>query len=270
MTAFLGHCWRQGSLVASSLRPMLAAIRKRHLAAGFLNLCDHEAVREAKSGYRRAGLALRPVTKTFRAPLPSHAAWKLARLAATAPPTLRRRLTALVMQFWLMRRAKDITRLALDDVDPRPDGSVSYTILHHKTAAHKGLITRTMPAGAGGAADLPYVLITRLVRERRAAGYAASSRLFSACDARAASGLLTEWLRDGLARVAVTPAVGTCYASRSLKSGGATLANAAGVARGAIAELSATTERTLAESYISALTVPSRFDWFFFARLLPD
>lgn len=269
VTAFLGHCWRQGTLVASSLKPVLAAIRKRHLAAGLVNPCDHEAVREAKSGYRRAGLALRPVTTTVRTPLPSHAAWKLARLASTSPPPLRRRLTALVMQFWWMRRAKDITRLTLEDVDPRPDGSVSYKILHHKTAARKGLITRTMPAGVDGVANLPYVLISRLVRERRAAGYAAASRLFTACEARAASGLLTKWLRDGLARVAVTPAVGTCYASHSLKSGGATSANAAGVTRGAIAELSVTTERTLAESYISALTVPSRFDWFFFARLLP-
>jgi len=44
-----------------------------------------------------------------------------------------------------------------------------------------------------------------------------------------------------------------------LKSGGATTANSVGVPCGAIAELSATTKRTFAARYISALTRPSGF-----------
>ena len=67
----------------------------------------------------------------------------------------------------------------------------------------------------------------------------------------------------------VIPSVGTVYASHSLKSGGATAANAEGVNRGAISALSATTEPTLAESYISALRVASKYYWFSFGRLFP-
>jgi len=67
----------------------------------------------------------------------------------------------------------------------------------------------------------------------------------------------------------VTAPVGTIYASHSLKKGGATAANAAGVTRDAIAELANTTERTLAESYIPTLVVPSCYDRYFFGRLLP-
>ena len=57
--------------------------------------------------------------------------------------------------------------------------------------------------------------------------------------------------------------------SYSLNKGGATAANAAGISRAAIFELSNTSERTLAENYIFALIVPFCTDWFFSSRLHP-
>jgi len=56
---YVGHQWRCGNRVATSLKTMLAAVRKRHLGAGYGNPCDAAAVREAKAGLRRAGLLLR-------------------------------------------------------------------------------------------------------------------------------------------------------------------------------------------------------------------
>ena len=267
--SYVGYLWRSRTVVASSLKPILAAVRKRHLAAGQPNPCDDVTVREAKAGFRRAGLAYRPVTKLARVPLPAAVAWQLAALAARSPTVRRHRLTAVVLQFWWMRRAGDITRLTLGDVDVRADGSTAYQVPRPKTEAESGMIARRMPAAVHTGADLPHVLLMRLVADFRAAGRPASARLFTTCRPDAASNLITAWLRDGLRRLGVTPAVGTVYASHSLKSGGATAANAAGVNRGAIAALSATTEQTLAASYISSLVVPSEFDRFFFARLLP-
>eukprot|EP00170_Pyropia_yezoensis_P003836 contig_16033_g3847 len=57
---FVGWQWRRRSVKAASLKPMLAAVRKAHLAAGFANPCDYPRVREAKAGFRQADLHLRP------------------------------------------------------------------------------------------------------------------------------------------------------------------------------------------------------------------
>ena len=168
-----------------------------------------------------------------------------------------------------MRRAGDITRLTLADSDVRADGSAAYQVPRHNTEAARGLITRRMPPSVHEGVDLPFALLIRLVADFRAGGHRPSVSLFTTCATSAASALVTAWLRSGLQRLSVTPSVGTVYASHSLKSGGATSANAAGVPWGAIAALSATTELTLAASYITALTVPSAYDRFFFARLLP-
>jgi len=267
--AYVGCLWRRAAVVAISLKPILAAVRKRHFAAGQPNPCDDDRVREVKAGFRRANLAYRPVTKLARVPLPAAVVWRLAALAGRSPPVRRHQLTAVVLQFWWMRRAGDITRLILGDVDVRADGSSAYQVPRHKTEADAGLIARRMPAAVHSGADLPHLLLARLVADFRAAGQPPTARLFTSCRPEAAAALVTTWLRDGLRRLGVTPSVGTVYASHSLKSGGATAANAAGVNRGAIAELSATTEPTLAASYISSLVVPSVFDRFFFARLLP-
>jgi len=139
----------------------------------------------------------------------------------------------------------------------------------HKTEADRGLIARRMPPSVHDGVDLPFALLTHLETDFRAATSPPSARLFTTCAPVAASAVITTWLRDGLGSLQVTPSVGTVYASHSLKSGGATSANAAGVNRGAIAALSSTREPTLAASYISARAVPSAYDRFFFARLLP-
>eukprot|EP00170_Pyropia_yezoensis_P001406 contig_6218_g1410 len=89
---------------------MLAAVRKAHLAAGHANLCDDRRVREAKAGFRRAGLELCSTQDPVRVPLSAHVVWDLARRALTAAPARRRRLTALVCQFSWLRRASDVAR----------------------------------------------------------------------------------------------------------------------------------------------------------------
>jgi len=266
---YVGHQWRCGSLVAASLKPMLAAVRKRHLGAGYGNPCDAAAVREAKAGFRRAGLLLRAQTKPNRIPLPSTVVWRLAMLACYSLKILRHRLTAVVFQFWWMQRAGDITGLCVADVQLPADGRTSYQVPDHKTAPRDRLIARTLPPAHDGAYDVPRQLLARLLADLRSAGASAGNRLFNRCAARAASGIITCWLRDGLARLGVTAPVGTIYSSHSLKKGGATAANAADLPRDAIAELANTTERMLAESSIATLVVPSCSDRFFFGRLLP-
>eukprot|EP00170_Pyropia_yezoensis_P002914 contig_12203_g2920 len=248
---------------------MLAAVRKRHLAAGLPNPCDADGVRKAKAGFRRAGLRLRPQTKPTRAPVPSGVAWRLALLANYSPLTLRHHLTAVVLQFWWMRRAGDITRLCVKDVELLADGRTCYQVPDHKTAARDGLIARTLPPAHAGEPDLPRQLLERVLADKRDASAAPNGRLFTRCAPSDASEPMTAWLRDGLSRLGVRAPVGTTYASHSLKKGGATAANAAGVPRAAISELANTTEETLATSYISALAVPSCHDRYFFGRLLP-
>jgi len=168
-----------------------------------------------------------------------------------------------------MRRAGDITGPCVADVQLPADGRTCYRVPDHKTAARDRLIARTLPPAHDGAYDVPRQLLARLLADLRSAGASAGTRLFTSCAARAASGNVTGWLRDGLVRLGVTAPVGTIYSSHSLKKGGATAANAAGVPRDAIAELANTTERTLAETYISTLVVPSWYDRYFFGRLLP-
>jgi len=190
-------------------------------------------------------------------------------LACYSPTILRPRLTAVVLQFWWMRRAGDITGPCVADVQLPADGRTCYRVPDHKTAARDRLIARTLPPAHDGAYDVPRQLLARLLADLRSAGASAGTRLFTSCAARAASGVITGWLREGLFRLDVTAPVGTIYSSHSLKKGGATAANAAGVPRDAIAELTNTTDRTLAESYISTLVVPSCYDRCFFGRLFP-
>ena len=139
--AYVGHLGRRNSVVAVSLKPILVAIRKRHVAAGQPDPCDHASGREAKAGFRRAGLLYRPVIKLVRVPLPSAVALGLAELAMRSLQACRHRLTAVVLRFRWMRRASNITRLTLADVDVRADGSAAYQVPRHKTEADQGLIT---------------------------------------------------------------------------------------------------------------------------------
>lgn len=264
---YIGYQWRRGTVVAATLKPMLAAVRKRHVAAGFGNPCNSELVREAKAGFRRAGLTFRPDTRPIRIPLPSAIAWRQALLAPYTPMPLRHRLTAVVLQFWWLRRAADITRLRLQDVELPADGPTCYQVPDHKTALRDGLIARTFPAAPPGHPDRPRQLLARVLSDRRAAGTRNDECIFPRCPTAAASKLVTGWLREGLQRLGVSAPAGTVFASHSLKKGGATSAAAAGVSRGAIAELSNTSEHTLAESYISALAVPSCYDRYFFGPL---
>lgn len=169
-----------------------------------------------------------------------------------------------------MRRSSDVARLAVGEVEARLDGSTHYVVPRHKTEAARGLLARSLPpprpedARPDGEPDLPHCLLQRLLGDL--AHLPVSARLFTTCRAQVAAKLFAAWLLEELRLMGIVAPVGTFYASHSLKSGGATAANAAGVPRGAIAELSATTERTLAASYISALAPPTDYDRFFFLR----
>jgi len=133
LLAYVGCLWRGASVVALSLKPSLAAVRKRLLAADQPNPCDDDRVREAKAGFCRAGITYRPVIQLARVPLPAFVAWQLAALALRSPTVRRHQLTAVVLQFWWMRRAEDITRLTLGDDDVRADGTSAYQVPRHKT-----------------------------------------------------------------------------------------------------------------------------------------
>jgi len=80
--------------------------------------------------------------------------------------------------------------------------------------------------------------------------------------------LLFRRLLAGLRLMRLAAMVVTFYDSHSLKSGAAAAASAVGVSQGSIAELSATTNRILAASYTSALTLPTDFVSFFLEILL--
>jgi len=98
---------------------------------------------------------------------------------------------------------------------------------------------------------------------------APSTRLFTASKSTQAASLFSGWLLAKLRQMGGAAPVGTFYGSHFPRSGGPTAASAAGVPWGATAELSGTTERTVAASYISALTLPTILDRFFFEPLLP-
>eukprot|EP00170_Pyropia_yezoensis_P007381 contig_30247_g7404 len=159
-----------------------------------------------------------------------------------------------------MRRAKDLIRFTLEDVDLRPDGRTCFIVRYHKTAAVDGPISRDLPRSDNPDADVPRQPLARLLADRRAADAGPGDRLFSDCHPKQASATLTAWLREGLARISMSAPLGARYASYSLKKGGVTSSNAAGVPRGAISEYSNTSELTLAETYISALATPSPSD----------
>ena len=214
----MGFLWPGASVVTLLLKPILAAVRERHLAARLPSLCDEDRVHEAKAGFRNAGLAYRPVTKLAHVPLPAAVTWQLVALAIRSLPARRHQLTAVVLQFWWMRRAGDVTRLTFSDVDVRAEGSTAYQVPRHKTKAEMGLIARRMPAAVHTGADLPHVLLAQLVGDFHAAGRPPTARLFTSCRPDAAAALVTTWLLDGSRRLGVTPAVGTVYASHSLKS----------------------------------------------------
>lgn len=205
---YVGSLWRRGKVIAVSLKPLLAALRKRHLAAGFPNPCDADSVREAQSGFRRSGLVIRPQPSRAAVPLPSTTAWSLALVATSSPCVLRHRLTAVVCAFWWMRRAKDLIQFTLEDVDLRPDGRTCFIVRYHKTAAVDGPISRELPRSDNPDADVPRQLLARLLADRRAADAGPGDRLFSDCHPKQASATLTAWLREGLARIGMSAPLG--------------------------------------------------------------
>eukprot|EP00170_Pyropia_yezoensis_P007499 contig_30752_g7522 len=215
---YVGHPWVKGTVCAASLKPMLAAIRKRHLAAGYPNPCDDNRVREAKQGFRLAALERGGTLTTKRLPHPSAVAWRLAeRAAACTNQQQRHRLTAVVTQFWLMRRAGDVTGLRVCDIELHPDGRTSYRVPRHKTevTGTGRLIAHTMPPRTDGGVDLPHLLLSRLLADLTTLGVGRSARLFTACNTAAAAGTMTSWLLEGLRLLGVSPPVGRHYSSHS-------------------------------------------------------
>lgn len=230
---FVSWKWRWGSVKAASLKSTLAAVRKAPLAAGYANLCDDARVREANSGFRLADLQFRPSRERVRATLLARIAWALARRALGAPAARPRRLTELVCQFWSMRRAGDVARLAVGEVEPRSGGTTHYVAPRHKTEAARGILARSLlpsrpeDARTDGKPYLPHLLLRRLLGDL--SHLHASASLFTTWGAQEAAKLFSAWLLKELRLMGTVAPVGTFYASHSLKSGGATAANAPGV-----------------------------------------
>lgn len=54
----MGYERGKGTVAAVSLKPIMAAVRMRHVAAGYNNPCDDVRIREANQGFRIAELEL--------------------------------------------------------------------------------------------------------------------------------------------------------------------------------------------------------------------
>lgn len=175
-------------------------------------------------------------------------------------------------QFWLMRRAGDVTGLRICDIELHPDGRKSYRVPRHKTEVTGAgrLIAHTMPPRTDGGVDLPHLLLSRLLADLTTLRVGRSARLFTACDTAAAAGTMTSWLLEGPRLLGVSPPVGRHYSSHSCRSGGATSARAAGCRRDAITQQARASERTMATSYIDALARPRVFDTYWYRRFLRD
>lgn len=70
-------------------------------------------------------------------------------------------------QFWLMRRAGDVSGLRVCDIELHLDGRTSYRVPRHKTEVTGAgrLIAHTMPPCTDGGVDLPHLLLSRLLAD---------------------------------------------------------------------------------------------------------
>lgn len=215
---------------------MLADIRKQHLAAWFKTPCDNVRVRKAKQVFRVAALYRQTSHKTRSLPLPSAVTSRMAGDShASCDRARRRRPTAVVTQFWLLRRAGDVTVLRVCDMEVHPNGSMSYEVPRHKTEATGvgSRISHTMPAGTNAGVDLPHVLQSRVLAHLPGARGGPTARLFTQCAKPAAAGTMTASLLERLRLLGVSRPVGRHCSSHSCRSGGAASERAAGCRRDA-------------------------------------
>lgn len=135
----------------------------------------------------------------------------------------------MVCEFWWLRRASDVARLKVGEVEARPDCTTHYVVPRHKTEAARGLLARSLSAPRpqdtlpGGEQDLPHDRLRWLLDDLSL--LSPSTRLFTACHPSQAAKLFSGWLLKEVRLMCVVPPVCTFYASYSLKSGGAIAAN---------------------------------------------
>lgn len=149
-------------------------------------------MREAKQDFRVASLDRPGAGKTKRLALPSAVARALVELAdATPDALLRHRPTAVLTDFWRMRRAGYIVGLRRQDVEVHSDGLLNYRVpWNTKEATSFGrFIAHTLPAAASPAADLQLQLLLRLLLDIDSAGRGPSARQFPDTRASGAAAL---------------------------------------------------------------------------------
>lgn len=269
---YIAWQWLKGSVQPSSMRTYLSPVRKRHLVAEHPNPCATDLVAEAMAGFTNAWLDEHG-SKPKRVALPASVSWRLAGLAFSSPdPTLRLRLSAIVANFFMCRRARDILSLTPEDVAFPAEGGLSFQIVRSKTDAKRPggeRLAHLYPASTFTTVpDLPVLLLRRVVAEHRR-GRNAGTRLFPAASADPST-VLTAWLRAGLQILGVVPPVGCVYASHSNRSGGCTALRTVGAGLDAVAQWAGMSVDTLTRSYSDALATATPEAHFFFGRLIPQ
>jgi len=243
------------------------------LDARFPKPCDDTRVREAKAGFSRAEVEYHLSRDPVRVPIRAPVAWALARRAFVATAERRRRQTALLCHVWWLRRGSNVALLAVGNVEPQADGTPHYVVLTQSTEAARALLAHSQPAPRpqdarlGGDLNPPHTVLRRLLGDL--ARRAISTRLFTASKSTKAASLSSGWQLAQLQQMGGAAPVGTLFGSHSPRSGGPTATFASGVPRGATAELSGKTERTVAVSYIAELTLPTILNRLLIGPLLP-
>jgi len=268
---YVAFLWLKGAVQPTSARTYLAAVRKRHIAAGYANPCVADVVSKALAGFSNEWLRILGA-KLQRVALPAPFACTLAQLAYASPSaTVRLRLTAVVRHFFMCRRAKDVLALAAADIALTPARGLSFQILRTKTDAKRPGDERRAhsypPSSFTTVPDRPILLLRRAlaVHHRH---LRPSDRLFWWTGSDPGSAL-SALLRAGLLLLGASTPVGCVYASHSCRSGGCTAMRTICVGLDTIAQWAGMSVETLTKSYNDALAPVTPEAHFFFSRLIP-
>lgn len=271
--AYVGWLADKGTCQPQTISTYLAPIRKRHLAAGRASPTEHHSVREALAGARNEWLDAAGTAKPKRCALPSRVAWRLSsRAHGSANHKTFLKLTAVTTQFLWGRRAKDILSLRLGDVQASPDGAIHFQIRRSKMDSKKAggeRLAHVYPPSPFAAPDFPLLNLRRLLRWHRRNNSPPHTLLFSPIPKAKPGGVLTGWLREGLADLGIKPPLGQVYASHSARAGFITAGRAIGLSVDALCQFAGLSRDVLEAHYLDSLAQETSEAHLFFSRLVP-
>lgn len=269
----MGWLADKGTCQPQTICAYLAPIRKRHLATGRSSPTEHPSVREALAGARNEWLDGAGVSKPKRCALPSRLAWRLAsRAQGTTNHKNFIKLTAVTTQLPWGRRAKDVLALRVSDVRATTDGAIHFQIRRTKMDSKKAggeRLAHVYPPSSFAAPDFPLLNLRRLLTWHRRNGSPQHTLLFSPVPKAKPGGVLTGWLREGLAALHVVPPLGQVYASRSSCAGFITAGRAIGLSVDALCQFAGLTRDVLEATYLDSLAQETSEAHLFFSRLVP-